>query len=529
MTTKLDPDPNNLPPTRGDDTATLLAVIDIGTTSIRMSIAQRDQAGSLKVLDKLNRPAPLGKDTFTRGSIQRSTIEDCVNILLDYRRVLEEYGFSSTDKIRVIATNAVREAQNRLAFVDRIFIATGFTVEPIDDAEAKRLTYYSVQPFVSRRKKLKKATNLVIEIGGGSTDILSLQDGLVTHSHSYRLGSLRLGETLNLFRLARDKRLPLLTDHIHRTIERIHLDFPFSSGIELIALGGEARFAAAQIAPDWNNDHSVTLPVTKLQKLATKTLTASPNDLVRKYGITFIEAETLGISLNIYAEISKCYELKHIYVSEATLRNGLLTELSLNGAWTEDFRNLVIQSAIDLGQRYQFIEAHARHTAELCHQLFTELRDVHRLPERYELILYIAALLHDIGYIVSDRSHHKHAMFLIRNSELFGLSQLDLLQVALVARYHRKANPKPLHEGYSTLDPENRIAVSQMAAILRTADALDRSGKQRITDIACAQEGRNFIITVKDTKDLSLEKLALKEKGRLFEDVFGMSIVLRNG
>ncbi len=523
------PPPNSERSDTADVTPVLLAVIDIGTTSIRMSIAQRDETGDIHELDTLKRPADLGKDAFTKGSLQRETIEECVNVLLDYRRVLDEYGFSPEDKLRVVATNAVREAQNRLAFLDRIFVATGFSVDLIEDAEVNRLAYLGVQPYIARNHHLNDATTLVIEIGGGSTDILSLTEGIVSQSHSYRLGSLRLGETLQLFRMAQDKRLPLLNDHIRRIVERIHVDFPSATRTELIALGSEARFAASHLIPDWKHDCSTTIPIQELENFTEDIIASAPDDLVRNFNITFIEAETLGITLSVYLHIARCYDLKHIHVSDSTLRDGLLTELALDGAWTDDFRNLVIRSAIDLGSRYHFNETHALHTAHLCNLLFTELRHVHRLPMKYELILSIAALLHDVGYIVSDRSHHKHSMYLIMNSTLFGMSKMDLLLIALVARYHRRANPKPLHDGYATLDSQSRIAVSQMAAILRTADALDRSARQRISNFSCSQDGHYFIITVPEVKELSLEQLALNEKGTLFENVFGMSILLRSG
>ncbi len=107
-----------------------------------------------------------------------------------------------------------------------------------------------------------------------------------------------------------------------------------------------------------------------------------------------------------------------------------------------------------------------------------------------ELILFLAALLHEIGLYINVRSNHKHAMYLIRNSELFGLSRRDVLLVALVARYHRRSSPLPTHEGYANLDRTDRVAVSKLAAILRLAIALDDSRSQRINDISCRQENK---------------------------------------
>jgi exopolyphosphatase/guanosine-5'-triphosphate,3'-diphosphate pyrophosphatase len=143
------------------------------------------------------------------------------------------------------------------------------------------------------------------------------------------------------------------------------------------------------------------------------------------------------------------------------------------------------------------------------------------------VILQVAALLHEIGLFVSNRSYHKHSLYLIRNSELFGLGKKDLLLAALVARYHRRASPQPTHEGYATLDRDERVAVAKMAAILRVADALDESRSQRIHEIQTTCEGDRLVISVPMVEDLSLENLALKQTGALFEETFGTPVLLR--
>ena len=147
-----------------------VAVIDIGTSSVRMAIAEIASTGDVRVLEHLTQAVNLGKDTFTRGAIAKSTIEDCVRVLKSYRRILREYQIESTDQIRVVATSAVREASNMLAFVDRVYIATGLHVEPIDEAEVNRITFLGIQPFLGADPVLSKSRCVVIDIGGGSTE-----------------------------------------------------------------------------------------------------------------------------------------------------------------------------------------------------------------------------------------------------------------------------------------------------------------------------------------------------------------------
>ena len=111
-----------------------VAVIDIGATSIRMAIAEIDPAGGIRPIETLSQAVTLGKDTFTQRRIRKQSIEECVRVLKSYRKLLAEYGIARQEQMRVVATSAVREAMNRLAFLDRIYIATGMVVEPLDEA-----------------------------------------------------------------------------------------------------------------------------------------------------------------------------------------------------------------------------------------------------------------------------------------------------------------------------------------------------------------------------------------------------------
>jgi exopolyphosphatase/guanosine-5'-triphosphate,3'-diphosphate pyrophosphatase len=118
-------------------------------------------------------------------------------------------------------------------------------------------------------------------------------------------------------------------------------------------------------------------------------------------------------------------------------------------------------------------------------------------------------------------------MYLILNSDLFGLTRNDMSLIALVARYHRRAMPNATHPEYTSLDRDSRIAVSKMAAILRVADAMDRNHMQQISDLTFTREPGQFVITVRNVEDLTIERMAVKEKGAMFEEIYGIPVVLR--
>ena len=145
----------------------IVAVIDIGAGSVRMAIAELARDGTTRLLENLSQAVSLGHDSFETGKISRRTIEDCVHVLRIYRQKLNEYHIADKRDIRVVATSAVQEASNRLAFLDRVFIATGFEIESFDAAELHRVTYIGILPVIERLNLPPDSQNIVCEIGGG--------------------------------------------------------------------------------------------------------------------------------------------------------------------------------------------------------------------------------------------------------------------------------------------------------------------------------------------------------------------------
>lgn len=505
-----------------------VAVIDIGANSIRMAIGQIDAAGDVHKLDTLSQQVGLGKDSFSQGYITAETVEQCVRVLKSYRQILAEYQITDPQQVRIVATSAVREASNRLSFLSRVYVATGFQVDPMDDSEVNRTTYLGIQPLLADEPRFANSRSLVVEVGGGTTVVLLLQNLNVTYAHTFRMGSLRLRKTLETYHAPATKVRSIMEDHIRKIVEQVRVHVPQQQKLELIALGGDIRYAASQLDPDRDESALSDVSVDRLEKLTEEILSLSVDALVRKQKLTFPEAETLGPALLTYTHVARALELENLIVSGANLRDGLLHQMAGPDAWSEDFKQQIVRSAVEMGRRFDFDEPHALHVAKLSTQLFRALQPEHQLGSRYELLLYLAAVLHDVGYAVSTQSHHKHSMYLIEHSELFGISQKDLLLIALLARYHRRASPKPSHDGYASLEWQDRITVAKLAALLRVADSLDRTNKQRVKDIECVRENRQFVISAESADDLSLEQLALQQKSDLFQEIYGMPVVLRS-
>jgi exopolyphosphatase / guanosine-5'-triphosphate,3'-diphosphate pyrophosphatase len=516
-------------PVPGEDKKRLAAVIDMGATAIRMDIAEIESGGGVRRLESLRKSVPLGKDTFSTGRITQETIGQCIAVLKGFQSVMSEYGITDPGRVLAVATSAVREAANAESFRDRVYVATGINLKVVDEAEQNRLTFRAAQEVFAIKPDLAQADVLFAEVGGGSTELFLVRQGQVGFSNSYELGTLRMRETLQTYLTPTERVRRILGQHIGRAAETMKRDVPPVPSPVLVAMSGDAQFAASKISPSWPDESLLTLDFKTFSGFADKVIPLSAEKLVARYKVSYEEAETLGPGLFAYIILCRTFKVETILIPKTTFRDGLLREVASERSWSDAFAEEVVRQALALGRKYAIDEKHARFVSDMSGHIFRALRNEFHLDPRHELLLRVAGLLHEVGGFISNRSHHRHSMYLIQNSSIFGLSREDVALVALVARYHRRALPALSQPEYAALDRDRRIAVSKNAAILRVADALDRNHLQQISGPTIAVTKDELVITVEGAEDLTLERLALKEKGPLFEDVYGLKVVLREG
>lgn len=508
-------------------TARTVAVIDIGTSSVRMALADLEDNGSIRFLEKLNQSVRLGQDVFSRGRIRRSTIEACVRILESFQEVMHEYRVDP-DHVRAVASSAVQEASNREAFLDRVAMATGIEVEVVDEAEATRLTYLSILPFLRDKRRNSSAHTLVMEVGGGRTELLRLRNEQILDTRVIRLGSMRMRNLLETQRTPIDQTASVLEQEVSNTLLQVEQTLvPKPSS--LILLGSEARFIATLVNPEWNRSVLQPVSLKNWKALTAQLLKQTPEQLVETYKLTFTDAETLVPAVYTISRFAEALGCKTIQVSEFTMRDGLLQELAQEGGWSDSYRDQMLDSARQVAEKFSVDLGHGEEVAGLALQLFDELQPEHHLGVRYRMLLQVACLLHEIGTFISSNSHHKHSLYILSHTPVFGLGRRDTRIVANVARYHRRSPPKPTHPAYQSLSRRDRIVVQQLSAILRVADSLARSRGRRITKIVCERNEETLFLRVPGVDNLHLENAALRVKGRMFEQVFGMNVILVKG
>ncbi len=508
-----------------DSEPKMVAVIDIGASSLRMQIAEIRVDGTIRNLESFSQALSLGKDSFSEGVIAKDTIENCVHVLSIYRAKLDEYEITDLENIRVIATSGVNEASNRLAFLDRIYVATGFEVGSFDEAELHRITYRGIQPYIYADSKQFKGEVLAMEVGGGTTETLWLSDGNVAFARAFRLGALRMRQRLELYDAPLLQARELMERQIRDTIELLR-DSVSETPDFLVAMGGDVRFAAQEIKQEPLGNELVDIKLKALEKFLAEVLSSSPETLVTRYHMSLPDAQNLGPGLLTVATFARAYKMEKITVANVNLRDGMISEMAKGRMWSPSIGKQIVRAATQLGKKYHFNEVHSAHVAMLACELFDQLQPLHEMSGRFLGLLQVSALLHSVGEFISSKASHKHSMYIINNSEFFGVGSEDKDLIALVARYQRPALPSSRHLGYSSLSRELRVAVAKMASILRLAIALNVSHSQKISSLKCKILPHEIQIVTENISDLTLERMELRRSSELFESIFGKPVIL---
>jgi exopolyphosphatase/guanosine-5'-triphosphate,3'-diphosphate pyrophosphatase len=510
----------------------VVAVIEIGSTGIRLVVAEIDGRGGYKVLDRAGKQSRIGRDAFTTGMVSREAMRECMAVLGSFRELIRGYGLAPKDA-RVIATSALREAQNRDTFVDRVALQTGFVVDIVEDIEENHLMYLGVQHALQdERKILSRSNALILEVGGGSTEIMLLRRGRMAGAHSLRIGTVRIDEQVRDSGVSKAYLRQFLEDNVRTACDHLDAELPLESVKTFIVIGSDARLAASRICASKPGarpaeDYAV-VERSEFIGFADEAAGLSPEECVAKLRVPWGDAEGIGYSLTIERLFLERTGAESVVVPNVSIREGLLLSTSLgpDAEVASEMRGQVIASAASLGRKFHYDEAHARHVTDLSLAIFDSLVREHGLGSRERLLLEVGGLLHDVGTFIKTSGHHKHGEYIVANSEIFGLSRADLTIIANVVRYHRKAPPASTHVNFIALPREDRVVVMKLAAILRVADALDRGHDQRVRDATYERREERFVIRAAGVVDLSLERLSLAEKCDMFEDVFGLEPVL---
>ena len=502
-----------------------LAVVDVGSNAIRYAVAEFSDPDHYTEIEAERIAVRLGRDVFTRErTLSEITLELGTAALVQIRRRLDDLGIPH---YRAVATSAVRESRNGGEFVDRVRRESGIHLETISGSEEARLVWLAIR----RRVRMGSSRWVLMDLGGGSVEISVVDRDGILWSESHTLGSVRLLQRFQEEEMTDEDDFRTLLERYVQVLKMPRAVAKWSP-VGIIATGGNIEALAKLADAPQDSDGVRTLPMEDLRATLDRLVGLTEQERIDRLGLRVDRADVIVPAAVVYERVAELAGANEILVPGVGVREGVLMDLvddlTDHSAHAGRSERGIYAAAVALGRRFRFDEAHARQVAELSLSLFDQLHELHDLGARARRILMTGALLHDIGQFISYRRHHKHSWYIISNADLPELSPRELEMAALVARYHRRAEPNPSHPGFDALDEEEQELVTKVSSLLRVADALDREHVARVQALSAEVAGDTLILRLDARGDLALESWALRKKGRLFERVFGLSIRVRH-
>jgi exopolyphosphatase / guanosine-5'-triphosphate,3'-diphosphate pyrophosphatase len=499
-----------------------IAAIDVGSNAIRLSIANVNTDGAHQVVYYVREPVRLGQDVFTKGTISAHTVDRLLETFMGFKRKLEEL---AATHVRAVATSALREATNRDLVLKAVQKATGIEISIIGGEEEARLIHLAAKSAVN----LKNKVALLVDIGGGSVEVVLADDTTVLCTESYAMGSVRLLKILDE-KAGEERFNQLVTEYVDATQRRLEQEIGNQKIDVCVGTGGSIESIGELRKELFAKNSSQKVTAEELKALVKKLRSTKFEDRIHDLRLRPDRADVIVPAAIVLQKIVQQAGVDEVVIPGIGLKDGVLLQIvsELRDREHHLYREQVIESAKRLGKRYSFDEKHAATVAKLALQIFDQTKTFHELDTEARLILEVAALLHDIGHYVNVSNHHKHTFYLILASPLIGLSELQMGMVANVARYHRKSAPKMQHRPYEEFAPKQRLTISKLAAILRLADALDHEHASTVDSVEVDYKRPRFMFRLKGKGDMLLEKWALVNKRDLFESVFDANVVVED-
>ncbi len=501
-----------------------LAAIDVGSNSVRLLVAEVAPDGTYRVLDDEKQTTRLARGLAKTGKLDEQAMAQSIEALGRMKTIAQGYG---TERVEVIATSAVREASNRADFLRRIRRQLQLEVEVISAVEEGELSFSSV----ARHFDLRNTNAVAVDLGGGSAELVLVANGVVDGIYSLPLGAVRLTDSF----LHSDPCTPLeyarLKRHVRKTLQPIVGSIDF---VPHIMVGAGGTFTAlAHMSMRRRGQVYSSVGGYELNRAEVRHILDHLKDLPLRLrrnvpGLHADRADIIVAGLAVIERLMKRFHVNRLLIHDQGVRDGLL--LRMAGRALPPKAAVADSGADAMEGVRQFAAAcaveprHAEQVARLALALFDQLQSPLELAPADRPILEAAALLHEVGNLINYEKHHQHSYHLIMHGNLRGLSPQQRELVANVARYHRRSGPKEKHENFGRLGPEDRLTVRKLSALLRVADGLDRTHMQRIEGLRCRLRPGRMTVTVQAAELPEVDLWGARQKGKLFEKVFGMKV-----
>ncbi|QQS25487.1 MAG: Ppx/GppA family phosphatase [Actinomycetota bacterium] len=502
-----------------------LAALDLGTNSFHLLVARLTAEGGFEVIAREKEMVRLGHGGGDMKALEAEAVERGIAALGRMKRIADSFGAP----VRAVATSAVREATNAEEFTTRAREA-GVEVEVISGIEEARLIHLGVLqavPAFDRRL-------LLVDIGGGSTEVLVGEHGETLLARSFKLGSVRLTDRFFPGARLHPSAVSSCRKHVRSSLAVIEREVADVGHDLAVASSGTAEATARMVLAARGGDEPRTFNcfefTTAELKRVVQSLAKAQSVTARRRvpGLDAGRADIVLAGALILEGVADTFGISGFTFSEYALREGVLLDTigRMQGRGAHELRDVARRSVRQLAERCDDDVRHSAHICNLALQLYDATQLLHGLDDASRDLLEAAALLANVGLVISHSKHHLHSYYVIRNSELVGFTDREIELIALVARYHRKSAPKPSHAEFAQLAAEDQRRVKVLAGVLRVAIGLDRSHDGRVQALVVTRNDRTLRIEVVAGAgtDTELEVYAASERTGLLAEVLDVGV-----
>ena len=505
----------------------VFAAVDIGANSVRLKIARLVRR-KLEELHEDREVVRLGESVFASGMLAPDAIARTVKVLRRFHKATQQFG---ADAVRVVATSALRDARNAQAFIDWVRMRTGWEVEVISGIEEARLIHLGIIAHVrSRNSRL-----LLVDLGGGSCELTISDHGHIRETVSLPVGAVRLTREFLRHDPPLHSEMEELHAYVAQEIGRVARRIVAARPQGVIATSGTAAALAASSRVIGGKKRRNVASAKAVTELASMLARRSAKERAQLPGIGPRRAEIVVAGAAVFAGLVRRCELGGFRYSPLGLRDGLLLQMVADHARAARSRRGVKSSTqlaadrwdavLRTCERYRVDLEQAQHIRELARQIFRSLRRLHGLPAEYEDWLGAAAMLNECGAFVNRTGWHRHAHYIIANSDILGYTPEERQVIGAVARYLGTALPSSGDKVVKALAPAEREHLPKAVAMLRLARALNQGRRRAVTAVmARAQDGRVLLQARARRGGADLEMWALKKERAYFREVFGREL-----
>ncbi|MDO4478261.1 MAG: exopolyphosphatase [Lachnospiraceae bacterium] len=503
---------------------TTFAAIDVGSYNVSMEIFQISRQSGMKTLTKVRSRVELGRDTYNLKMISLERLQELIEVLKGYQRLMAEYGVAGC---RACAKSAFREARNSVVIIDAVYQATGIRIDVLSNSEQRFLGYKAIASKGEDFREFIKESTAIVDLGGGSVQISIFNEDSLAVTQNLMIGSLRLREKLaDMERLSRhyDELVTAFVQKELKLFKRLYLK---GRKIDNIILVGDyftnlifqnakktRRLESREQFMDWYD----------------KIMKKSPRQLADDLSVGLDMAEAVVTSAILYRRIIEELGASMIWLPGIELTDGIAYDyanrLKLLKAG-HNFDKDVITAAYEIAERYGSDRAHIRFVKQAAEKIFDAMSRGTGLTDRDRLLLRTAAILHSCGCYISRTRSAECSYEIVRSTEIIGLTEDEREMVARLVKYVDRRFDYAKAAAGQILSPERIVALAKLTAILRLANALDQSSTQKAAALSARVRNGVLEITVETQEDFTLENGSLAREVGFFKEVCCMQVTLK--